>query len=118
MTTSEERVALAAKMLDEYVPGWHNMIDLDTLEMGSCAHCVLGQVFGWENEQRIKDIVEIDPYKDMYKEMPGYTIGSWFLEQVAGRNAHHPTYGAFGAANCLWVSEIADRRASEDNYND
>ena len=117
MLKDREKVKLAAEMLDTHVPGWHNMINLDTLEMATCTHCVLGQVFGWENEQRIKDIVGETPYAGVSKLENGFNIGYYFLQKL-GRNMSHPSQGAFTAANCLWVAEIADRRASEDNYND
>ena len=34
----------AAKGLDQLYPGWHDMVDIDRLDMFSCRNCILGQV--------------------------------------------------------------------------
>jgi len=41
-----ERIAKGAALLDEKAPGWRSRVDADTLEMSSCARCVLGQLDG------------------------------------------------------------------------
>ena len=41
-----DRVRTGVALLDEKVPGWFERIDLDRLDMDSCARCVLGQLFG------------------------------------------------------------------------
>ena len=46
MSTIAERVASGAALLDERMPGWHQRIDLDTLDIDSCKNCVLGQIYG------------------------------------------------------------------------
>ncbi len=49
MTTDQtltEAVQRGCAWLDSVKPGWEREIDLDGLEMGSCRHCVLGQMFG------------------------------------------------------------------------
>lgn len=109
------KVKLAAKMLDEEVPGWHQMVDPATLEMMSCSACVLGQVFGWENEKRIRAIVDDNPYAHMSKHEKGFGIGREYLRRKIGYEAGHPLHGAFGADNCMWVEEIADRLAGDTN---
>lgn len=43
--TVEERVANGMAFLDEHVPGWHDRICLDLLDIEDCTWCVLGQVF-------------------------------------------------------------------------
>ena len=45
MSTIAERVAKGAALLDAEQPGWADRIDLDELELESCRHCVLGQLF-------------------------------------------------------------------------
>lgn len=35
-----------AELLDRIRPGWHNEIDLDTLEVSDFERCVLGQLYG------------------------------------------------------------------------
>lgn len=42
----EARVRAGAQLLDDCDPGCINSIDLDRLDMGSCALCVLGQRYG------------------------------------------------------------------------
>jgi hypothetical protein len=44
MSTIAERVAAGAAFLDEHDPGWQERIDLDTLYIGSCERCILGQL--------------------------------------------------------------------------
>lgn len=41
-----ERAAAGATMLDERVPGWHDKIDLTTIEIVSGTRCILGQLYG------------------------------------------------------------------------
>jgi hypothetical protein len=41
-----ERAEKGAKLLDEKVPGWAAIIDLEKLKMDSMRECVLGQIFG------------------------------------------------------------------------
>lgn len=36
------------RLLDEHKPGWYNDVDLETLELNNCMHCVLGQLYGDE----------------------------------------------------------------------
>lgn len=48
--TSAEAVANGAQMLDEHVPGWYKLINLDTLSLESCERCICGQLgreLGW-----------------------------------------------------------------------
>ena len=49
MSTVTERVARGAALLDEKIPGWDSRIDLDVLDIDSCAQCILGQVFAAES---------------------------------------------------------------------
>lgn len=45
-TDVTSRVAAGAAKLDEVMPGWHNKINLQILNVGSSRDCVLGQLFG------------------------------------------------------------------------
>lgn len=40
----EPRVRCGAEFLDERLPGWAEMIDIERLEMEDCSQCVLGQL--------------------------------------------------------------------------
>lgn len=44
--TPEKAAENGAALLDKRYPGWEAEIDLDILEMNSCDHCVLGQLYG------------------------------------------------------------------------
>lgn len=39
------KVRRGVELLDREIPGWHERIDLETLEVISTSHCVLGQLF-------------------------------------------------------------------------
>ena len=41
---AEQRVARGAAHLDVVRPGWHDRIDVGTLELSSCIRCVVGQL--------------------------------------------------------------------------
>ncbi|MFI6819753.1 hypothetical protein ACIBJE_02225 [Micromonospora sp. NPDC050187] len=40
------RVESGAAWLDLHHPGWHDLIDVDVLDLDDCYSCVLGQVIG------------------------------------------------------------------------
>jgi len=46
MATVEERVARGAARLDEAAPGWHENINVQTLNIASGSNCALGQTYG------------------------------------------------------------------------
>ena len=48
-----EKVAKGAKLMDKILPGWHNQVNLDKLEMESGAMCLLGQTFGVHHERSL-----------------------------------------------------------------
>lgn len=46
ISESHPAVADDAKLLDQLWPGWHNIIDTNTLNLQSTKRCVLGQITG------------------------------------------------------------------------
>lgn len=44
-TLARECTVRGAALLDERLPGWHEKIDLDDLELNDITRCVLGQLF-------------------------------------------------------------------------
>lgn len=50
VTIARERVARGAALLDRKRPGWFERIDVGTLKLSSCTHCVLGQL--WVSEDK------------------------------------------------------------------
>src|SRR5437867_12718894 len=43
-TYAQGLVSIAAKQLDRAVPGWHNKIDIGTLDLSESSHCIIGQL--------------------------------------------------------------------------
>lgn len=63
----EEAVANGAQMLDEKVPGWHKLINVDELDLSCCTACVCGQLgrqLGWA----------LFPYMDDYPAEYGFDV--------------------------------------------
>lgn len=88
-----ERVARGAALLDERVPGWETKINVRELRLGSCVHCVLGQLFsGFE---RGVDALGLLVAASAYGFAFAGELGQWSLEDMALRAA--------------WTAEI-DRR--------
>lgn len=50
MTDYTKAVNAGIELLDAERPGWKSEIDLDSLDLGSCGVCVLGQIFGEYSE--------------------------------------------------------------------
>jgi hypothetical protein len=50
-TTPAQAVAKGAALLDREVPGWAEQIDLPTLNMSSCSRCILGQLYGEDEDE-------------------------------------------------------------------
>jgi len=44
--TATAAVARGAGMLDQLCPGWPDRLDLDRLDLGDTARCLLGQLYG------------------------------------------------------------------------
>lgn len=49
MKSISERVAAGMRFLDARDPGWLDKVDANTLDVGSCDLCVLGQIYGHYN---------------------------------------------------------------------
>jgi len=41
-----ETIQNGASLLDNHMPNWYDKIDLEKLDMFSCEHCILGQLYG------------------------------------------------------------------------
>ncbi len=98
MKTASELVANGAALLDEHLPGWHERIDLDTLDISSCDKCMLGQLFG------------------------RYGIGKDALGLKTGDNHGFALpYSMFDSLNWgvldkAWADEIGSRRAKANDW--
>jgi hypothetical protein len=71
MSTFTAQVNAGIKLLDEQQPGWRDKIDLETLNLGSCSVCVLGQIFGDYEEGTIELDIEDDPYQYGFNALNG-----------------------------------------------
>ena len=40
-----DRIQAGVELLDAHLPGWHNRVDLDGLDLRSTCRCVVGQLF-------------------------------------------------------------------------
>lgn len=47
MRSLKQRVTKGAKFLDKKYPEWWKEINTASLNLGSCLHCVLGQLYGY-----------------------------------------------------------------------
>lgn len=96
--TIKARVARGAELLDREVPGWADKISLDELAMCSCAHCILGQLFGRFLDGANKLNVDECEY--------GFEIGCDI--NAPGR------YSYYNRLNEHWRQEIHQRREKQN----
>lgn len=113
MSWLSETIHKQAKMLDAEIPGWHKLVNPETLEMSSCSMCVLGQVFGLPMEQKLREILKdkcppILPEQERYADA-AFSRGLMYINKVARSSSGFGTVGT-----CEWVEEIAERRAKEE----
>ena len=94
------------------------MVKPEALRMSSCTACLLGQLFGEENEQKLMKMLP------MYD--PQEAVFPWDADDGFGRGQHylrkrqlypHDNNGVFSADSilkCYWTEEIAERLAQDD----
>jgi len=72
MTDFSSKVQAGIRLLDTEQPGWRDLVDLDSLNLGSCSVCVLGQVFG-DYEDGLSELAleEDDAYRLGFNTMGG-----------------------------------------------
>lgn len=84
----------AAKILDVDHPGWHDKVNLATLNMWSCSACIIGQTLGLE----------------------GYAAFEWEGELIRLETSHGVRFdGSVFAGETnrgQWIEEIRARRAA------
>lgn len=102
MTIHHSRVAKGAALLDEMEPGWYQKIDLDTLSLGSCSTCVIGQLYGYYCERSLIAL-GLDYESD-------YIFG--FDAQFRNGQYEEETYLTLTS---LWREEINQRLQQENN---
>jgi hypothetical protein len=67
-----KRIERGAGLLDKTRPGWRNQVDLASLDLGSCARCVLGQLLGSYHGRH-----ELGLDDEGYAAWHGFTLGSF-----------------------------------------
>lgn len=130
------QVAKGVALLDEKVPGWWRVIDLDHLQMQNCTQCMLGQLFGHNVETALGTEMfglPIDPsllgrswsyYTASGRELEaGYQRGLNALLGVTritagavigcATDGSDRCYYSYDDLKCAWAEVIADRRAAE-----
>lgn len=60
----ESRVKAGAELLDRIRPGWHDLIDLDILEMSDCTKCVAGQIYGTYMVFVYSELSDVEQWED------------------------------------------------------
>lgn len=105
------RIERGARLLDERRPGWHQEINLDTLNLNSYHNCVLGQLYGRYDRGALR---------------LGLISVSEFISNGAGRGLKIPdapwgfntnlTFSEFALPHTfkkLWVEQILARREED-----
>lgn len=73
--TMHARVARGAAMLDLEIPGWHDRINTDQLNLESCVSCVFGQLYtGLYDEGEEKFFADFDRPSEAAA-AHGFTLG-------------------------------------------
>lgn len=105
----DRRVAIAAAALDEALPGWHNRIDLGSLDMVSMTDCIFGQV-GQTSEVRAWAKRK---YTRMHADhFPFHNA----VEFVACQTGHHVSVSnsmLHTGGKAYWIRAISERRATD-----
>lgn len=110
----EARVAAGAEFLDKVKPNWWRNIDVGTLELNSCAKCVLGQLYSTETV-RVGDILYRDGFsvgvnknKLSNTEILGYGFSISLCDLADSRGSGGYTR-AYEKLTDLWISLIKER---------
>ena len=86
-----QRVDRGVKYLDEKIPNWLEIINLETLKLDDCNFCVMGQLVGWAQENHREEIEasdDIEPYS-----INGYFAATVSCNNIAAARVEHGEYG-------------------------
>src|SRR5690606_6748890 len=86
---ARDRVQKGAAFLDEILPGWHQIIDLDTLNLASGCKCICGQ---------------LGTYLNIVGDDTNYTPYYYFTSKYIESNS----YDGF-ARSCGFLSDYTDQ---------
>ena len=97
----EFRVKLGALLLDDIDPNWYNKIDLDTLQLSSPCHCILGQLYGFYTSA-LSHVFPLDDTDTKWKEVAcGFE---------ATPDSGHEMSFEYSNLQEYWIAEITARR--------
>ena len=92
------RVRRGVALLDRVMPGWHDRIDVDTLDINFCHRCVLGQLFGGNYDLGVSTVfVNRELFDDAFAGFDSYSL------QRSRENA---------ALTRLWAFVVRTRQAA------
>lgn len=70
-----EAVSNGAALLDARVPGWRDRVDVTTLNLGSCEHCTLGQLFGdYDAGRRFLELDDVPESNNARAALYGFSL--------------------------------------------
>jgi hypothetical protein len=131
---SEERereaVALGAQTLDRLLPGWEEVVNLESLHMCSGSLCMLGQTFGQDTEKLLATVMYPEEFKQakdkLDKRYNGYEYNGYILgvtlvnilrdnKDITNHELSALRDVCEGHDNkCFWADEIAERLAAKE----
>ena len=137
----QERAAVrkGAALLDKILPGWHNEVELDRLEMANGSMCMMGQLFGTAIETDLAKKMypgELEEAATKYEydgEYDGFDVaGTWraidtsligrLMAKIGLNTKSKASLAKFKALqhvcsghdnSCLWAEQITERKAKE-----
>lgn len=128
----EACVARGVKLLDQWMPGWEDKIQVDSLAMDTCERCVCGFVFA-DKVGVVIPAEQIGKYDEDYGSDLTYTDGfSYAARNFGGRSSNHGTWSerngfdaamytgctslvvAYAMLKFAWIRVIDDRMAKRD----
>lgn len=134
---AKDLVTNGVRVLDEQVPGWWRVINLEELQMADCSVCMLGQLFGHDTETALgakmfglpvdpKLTQKVKRYGRLHSGVPRadadirfYVDNPHLVEELGftrGREILKTNGASIGCGSdpllkCAWAEVIAERRA-------
>lgn len=111
--TAAERVARGVEWLDSNVPGWVDKVEINELNMGSSCRCVLGQVFGNDNEYEMTGYgYALATQNNLHPEHLGFDFSPEDVVEIEESRNPRPLYGLYAPLQQEWERVIAERKAN------
>lgn len=121
--TIAERVAKGVAWLDEFKPGWEDLIDASILDMSQDCNCVCGQVFA-EDFQRFTqehpgkaeelDMISGFCYADMqHKDVKG----AYWAEEMGFDHNTKAGWKEYEQLATEWLRVVSERKAQRDSLH-